>query len=122
MPMSSEAAVSFSINQFCQRQRISRGKYFGMRKDGWGPRELRIPPNIVRITLEAERDWQRARENPTGSELVEIEQGKAALTARGSRAGSLAVKSPKHVSQRHKRRSRRGESKGPRSDQLRGPP
>src|SRR6266436_6463568 len=102
MSNSSEVA-SFSINQFCARHRISRGKYFGMRKAGGGPREMRLGPATVRITREAELDWQHARENPVGNELVEIEQGKAVLAARGSRAGCVAVKSPKHVSQRQRR-------------------
>jgi hypothetical protein len=97
-------AASFSINQFCQRHDISRGKYFGMRRLGLGPVEMRLGPGTVRITREAELDWQRAREHPAGDELVEIEQGKAALAARGSTAGTAAAASPKHIS--HKRRKR----------------
>jgi hypothetical protein len=78
---------SFSINEFCARHDISRGKYFAMRKAGFGPAEMRLGPSTVRITREAELDWQRARENPAGIELTEIERGKALLVARGSRAG-----------------------------------
>jgi hypothetical protein len=102
-----ESERSLTINEFCARQHISRGKYFRMRKAGLGPIEMRIGAGTVRITREAELDWQHARENPSGSELAEIEQGKAVLAARGSRAGSLAAESPKHVSQRQ-RRSRHG--------------
>jgi hypothetical protein len=102
----SEAAASFSINQFCERHGFSRGKYFGMRKAGIGPVEMRIGPQIVRISREAELAWQHARENPAGAELAEIEQGKAVLTARGSAAGTVAAKSPKHVSKTGKRKRR----------------
>jgi hypothetical protein len=100
-----ESEHSLSINEFCARHRISRGKYFSLRKAGLGPAEMRLGHALVRISAEADLAWQRARENPTGSELVEIEQGKAALAARGSRAGCLAAASPKHVS-----RKRRGAS------------
>ena len=97
-------AVSFNISEFCARHGISRGKYFGMRKVGIGPAEMRLGPGTVRITREAELDWQRARSNPTGVELVEIEQGKAVLAARGSTAGTAAAASPKHISNRRQRR------------------
>jgi hypothetical protein len=94
--------ASFSINQFCGRHGFSRGKYFSMRRLGLGPVEMRLGPGTVRITREAELDWQHARSNPAGAELVEIEQGKAVLVARGSTAGTAAAASPKHIS--HKRR------------------
>jgi hypothetical protein len=100
------AGSSFSIDQFCQRHGFSRGKYFAMRKAGIGPAEMRLGPNMVRISAEADRAWQRARENPTGGELVEIERGKAALAARGSKAGSLAAKSPLHISNERRRKNR----------------
>jgi hypothetical protein len=74
-----------------------------MRRLGLGPVEMRLGPNTVRITSEAELDWQRARTNPTGSELAAVEQGKADLVARGSRAGSIAVKSPRHISNKRRR-------------------
>jgi hypothetical protein len=100
----SETAASFNIDQFCERHGISRGKYFGMRRLGLGPVEMRLGPGTVRITREAELNWQRAREHPAGAELVEIEQGKAVLAARGSTAGTAAAASPKHISNRRQRR------------------
>jgi hypothetical protein len=99
-----ESERSLTINEFCARQHISRGKYFGLRKAGLGPVEMRLGPATVRITAEAERAWQRARENPSGSELAEIKRGKAVLTVRGSRAGCLAAASPKHISNKRRRR------------------
>jgi hypothetical protein len=98
-----EGEHSLSINEFCARHRISRGKYFSLRKAGLGPAEMRLGPSTVRITREAELDWQHARQNPTGVELVEIERGKAALAARGSRAGTLAAASPRHISKTGRR-------------------
>jgi hypothetical protein len=101
-------AASFSINQFCQRHHISRAKYFGMRKAGLGPVEMRLGPGTIRITREAELDWQHARENPAGDELAAMEQGKAVLAARGSTAGTAAAASPKHISNKRRRQSQHG--------------
>jgi hypothetical protein len=95
--------ASSSINDFCKRHHISRGKYFALRRAGLGPVEMRLGPNMVRISDEADLAWQHARMNPTGSELAEIEQGKADLAARGSKAGSIAVKSPRHISNKRRR-------------------
>jgi hypothetical protein len=103
-----EVTTSFNINQFCEKHGISRGKYFSLRRAGLGPVEMRLGPGTVRITHEAELDWQRARQNPIGAELTEIQQGKVELAARSSRAGSAAVKSPKHISNRRRRRSQHG--------------
>jgi hypothetical protein len=108
MPISSEAAASFSINQFCQRHDISRGKYFGMRRLGLGPVEMRLGPSTVRITREAELDWQHAREHPAGAELAHIERGKTVLVARGRTAGTAAAASPRHISDKRRRRSQHG--------------
>jgi hypothetical protein len=96
---------SFTINEICKRNRVSRGKYFSLRRAGLGPVEMRLGPATVRITREAELDWQRARSNPAGTELVEIERGKADLAARGSKAGSVAAASPKHISNKRRRKS-----------------
>jgi hypothetical protein len=90
--------ASLSIAQFCRRHGISRGQYFVMRRRGIGPAEMRLGPRLVRISAEADRAWQHARQNPTGSELVEIEHARADLAARGSRAGVAAAQSPRHVS------------------------
>jgi hypothetical protein len=98
-----ESERSLTIKEFCTRHHISRGKYFDLRKAGLGPAEMRLGHALVRITAEADRAWQRAREHPAGAELVEIQQGKAVLAARGSRAGSAAAASPKHISNKRRR-------------------
>ncbi len=97
------AGSSLSIDQFCARHGISRGTYFSMRQAGIGPAEMRLGRALVRISAESDLAWQHARQNPTGSELAEIEHAKAALAARGSRAGSVAVQSPKHISNKRRR-------------------
>ena len=60
---------------------------------------MRIGLNMIRITAEAERDWQRAMQEPN----VELEQQ---AVARAAKAGDAAVRSDKHVSKT--RATRRG--------------
>jgi hypothetical protein len=53
---------SFTIDQFIQRNPMSRNSYFKMRKLGHGPHELRPTDatrgGIVLISEEDERDWR----------------------------------------------------------------
>jgi hypothetical protein len=94
---------AFTVNEFCSRNHISRGLYFNMRKAGIGPAEMRIG-HVVRVSAEAELEWQRARTTPSGAELALVEEAKASLTARGKRAGDRAAASPRHVSRTRPRR------------------
>ena len=55
------APGSYSIDEFCQRHRISRSFYYKLRGAGLGPREMHIN-SIVRISAQADADWTRARE------------------------------------------------------------
>ena len=57
---------------------------------------MRIGLNMIRITAEAEREWQRAMEEPR----EDLEQQ---ATARAMTAGNAAVKSSKHVSKQGRR-------------------
>jgi hypothetical protein len=77
-----------SIPAFCRRKGISHSTYYKMRAKGHAPRELRIPgSSIVRITPEAEADWEREMEKTPISER---------LIKRATKAGMLAVESPRH--------------------------
>jgi hypothetical protein len=57
--MSSEP--SETISEFCRNVKISRPKYFQMRRDGKGPAEMR-DGKWVRISPEAKQKWRRERE------------------------------------------------------------
>ena len=60
---------------------------------------MRIGLNLIRITAEAERDWQRRMQEPSADlETRAVE--------RAVKAGDAAVKSSKHISK--KRAARRG--------------
>ena len=83
--------VAYTVPEFCFRNRLSRQKYNEMRANGRGPAEMRYGINTIRITAKAERDWQRAMQEPQ----PEVEQRAA---ERAVKAGDAAVKSDKHVS------------------------
>jgi hypothetical protein len=57
-------AVNATIAEFCKKKKISRAKYFELRRKGRGPREQR-DGRWVRISPEAERDWDRELESKT---------------------------------------------------------
>ena len=50
-----------SIESFCRANGISVTTYFVMKRQGKGPREMKVGKRIL-ITPEAEADWRRARE------------------------------------------------------------
>jgi hypothetical protein len=85
--------VAFTVPEICFRNGISRQKYNSLRSEGRGPAEMRFGINTVRVTAEAERDWQLLMQEPQPEiELRAVE--------RAVKAGDAAVKSEKHVSKR----------------------
>lgn len=53
-----------NIPNFCLNNDISESLYFKLKREGRGPREIRLDGRIL-ITEEAERDWRAAREAET---------------------------------------------------------
>jgi hypothetical protein len=53
--------IVLTIGEFCARQRMSQATFHKLLRLGIGPRVMSVGTS-VRITLEAERDWQRERE------------------------------------------------------------
>jgi predicted DNA-binding transcriptional regulator AlpA len=50
-----------TIDEFCQRQKISRATYYVLKHKRRGPRVIRIG-NRDRISEESEADWRREME------------------------------------------------------------
>jgi hypothetical protein len=48
---------SKTILEFCQAERISRSKYYGMKKNGTAPEETRVD-GVIRITPESHARWR----------------------------------------------------------------
>jgi predicted DNA-binding transcriptional regulator AlpA len=55
------ARHSKTIAEFCASHGISRGTYYRLKREGRGPEELRLGPQLPRITAAAEEAWLRAR-------------------------------------------------------------
>lgn len=87
------AADVYTVLEFCSRNKISRPTYHRLRAEGRGPVEMRLGLNLVRITGEAERDWQLAMQEP----CADLERR---ATARAVKAGDASTKSSRHVSKR----------------------
>jgi len=51
-----------TIEQFCQMVPISRGTYERLKKQGKGPKVVRLGPRWLRISMETARAWIKARE------------------------------------------------------------
>lgn len=52
---------AFTIDEFCRAHKFSRASYFNLKKDGCGPREMRVGTRVI-ISREAAADWRRDRE------------------------------------------------------------
>jgi hypothetical protein len=53
-----------TIPSFCESNAISESKYYSLKRQGKGPREIELDKRII-ITPEAERDWRAEREAET---------------------------------------------------------
>jgi predicted DNA-binding transcriptional regulator AlpA len=48
-----------TINEFCEWASISRRQYYVQRKQGLGPKEMRLGDRTIRITREEAHAWAR---------------------------------------------------------------
>ena len=87
--------AAYTIPEFCFRNGISRPTYHRLRSQGRGPTEMRIGLNVIRITAEAERDWQRRMQTPQ-------RDFESRALARAVKAGDVSAKSNRHISKRQR--------------------
>ena len=80
-------------SSFASATAISRPTYHRLRSQGLGPTEMRIGLNLVRISADAEREWQRRLQKPQ-------RDFEARALERAVKAGDAAAKSSKHISKR----------------------
>lgn len=52
---------AYTIPEFCRAHRLSEALYFKMKKQGLGPREMHAFTRVM-ISVEAAREWRKARE------------------------------------------------------------
>jgi hypothetical protein len=90
---------SYKIKEFCRAERISPTQYYDLRKEGLAPRE-----NYVgRITHRARLEWQDKMDNlpPEKQEALDaLRARRARRQLNAQAAAAIAVKSPRHQSNR----------------------
>ena len=57
--------LALSIPEFCRAHSISVSLFFKLKKQGEGPREMKVGARTL-ITFESAAEWRRARENRHG--------------------------------------------------------
>jgi predicted DNA-binding transcriptional regulator AlpA len=60
--------LALTIPEFCKAHGISEGFFYKLKKQGEGPREMKLGARTL-ITLESAAEWRRERENATQSDL-----------------------------------------------------
>jgi hypothetical protein len=96
-----EQEVARTIPEWCKGKRICIATYHKLKKLGLTPDELHIPgTNIKRITSKADREWIARMAELTKTKEYKREAERR--TALAKKAGDMAARSPKHISQRKK--------------------
>ena len=62
--------ASKTISQWCDSHHLSRSCFYNLQKAGKAPRIMRIG-TAVRITDDADREWQSARERDSAALVLE---------------------------------------------------
>jgi predicted DNA-binding transcriptional regulator AlpA len=60
--------LALSIPEFCKAHGISEGFFYKLKKQGEGPREMKLGARTL-ITLESAAEWRREREIATQGDL-----------------------------------------------------
>ena len=96
--------IALTISEWCRAKGICIATYYKLKKLGLTPAELHIPGTIIkRITPEADREWIARMAELTKTKEYKREAKRRTDLAK--KAGKLAAKSSKHVSQVRKART-----------------
>jgi hypothetical protein len=79
-----------TIPSFCESNAISASKYFSLKREGRGPREIDLDGRIL-ITPEAEADWRREREAETQANRAKRAKQQAAESSRSTAVEASAT-------------------------------
>ena len=67
LPRPPTPRLALSIPEFCKAHGISEGFFYKLKKQGEGPREMKVGARTL-ITFESAAEWRRARENYHGQD------------------------------------------------------
>lgn len=56
-----ETADAYTVDEFCRSHRIARTKFYQLRKNGQGPRTMRLGRRVL-VSREAAAEWRRQME------------------------------------------------------------
>ena len=62
LPRPPTPRLALSIPEFCEAHGISEAFYYKLKRQGEGPREMKVGARTL-ITFESAAEWRRAREN-----------------------------------------------------------
>ena len=62
LPRPPTPRLALSIPEFCEAHGISEGFFYKLKKQGEGPREMKVGARTL-ITFESAAEWRRSREN-----------------------------------------------------------
>jgi hypothetical protein len=96
---------SFTRTEFCLAERISKSKFYALKKNHLTPDELDID-GTRRITAQARRDWRALMLARPQTEAAQLEAHRRREAA--SLAGRIAAASPLHVSKQNRHKPPRG--------------
>ena len=68
-PSADPNALATSIKEFCRLHGISEDMYFKMRREGWGPRTMKVGSRTL-ISHESAAAWRKAREEAAATEAA----------------------------------------------------
>jgi predicted DNA-binding transcriptional regulator AlpA len=97
----------YLVEQFCERNQISKSTWFKMKREGTGPRTISIGRE-VRISAAAEKEWRARKEQESMGAKERLAYKRRVKLSK--RAAAAAVKSPKHVSRNPDKKKRRAEA------------
>jgi predicted DNA-binding transcriptional regulator AlpA len=63
--------LALSIPEFCEAHGISEGFFYKLKKQGEGPREMKVGARTL-ISFESAAEWRRTRENRNGREQRDV--------------------------------------------------
>jgi hypothetical protein len=93
---------SFSIKAWCKFRGYSTATFYKMKKNGVAPLVTQPPGAPPRISKEADAEWLARCNNPTVEMAAAAAQIAAARRERAVKAAARAVKSPTHISNKHR--------------------
>jgi hypothetical protein len=102
-PMDIDLRRSLTQQEFCWVERISRAKYFDLKKLGLNPDEIDID-GVLRITPRARELWHKRMQALAKSKAARLEAERRRQSA--ANAGRIAARSPLHASKQKRQRRR----------------